>query len=277
MDWDGLRLLLEVARVGSFLRAAEGLGVATSTVSRRISALEAAVGERLLERASDGCRLTERGARFAEAARRFERELRRAGSMESLQGTVTVACSDGFTPLLIEVTSRFEERHPGCVVELAVANDYVRLSRGEADVALRMAHLGEPSLIYRRLGAMPYGYFGAPALLERLGGARPEEVPFVSVLPPLDRSAQARAATAAGFVRVRVRTDSFAAQLEAVRAGLGVAALPRATAGGLVEVFSELTLPDVEVFLVTRPAVARQPHVRAFIDALVEASEEAAT
>ncbi|MEO1270067.1 MAG: LysR substrate-binding domain-containing protein, partial [Myxococcota bacterium] len=74
--------------------------------------------------------------------------------------------------------------------------------------------------------------------------------------------------TAAGFGRVVYRTNSFLAQLDAVRAGLGVAALPRVAAEGLVEMFAGLTLPGVDVFLVTRPAAVRQPHIRAFIDAL---------
>lgn len=281
MDWDGLRVLLEVARAGSFLRAGEALGLATSTVSRRISALEASLGAQLVERATDGCHLTARGARVAEMARGFSRELVevRQDMSDQLRGTIAISCSDGFISLVTAAASEFAGSHPECVVAVDVANDYAQVSRGEADVAIRLAHLGEPSLIYRRLVRMAYGYFGAAELLARWpeGLGDPSAVPFVSVLPPLDRSPQARAAMAAGFVHVQLKTSSFAAQLDAVRAGLGVAALPRIAADEFVEVFADLELPGVDVFLVTRPAAARQPHVRAFIDALVEIVEASFT
>ena len=61
-NWDDLRLLLAVSRRGSFLQAGEMLGVAASTLSRRITQFEAAVGEPLIERGVDGVRLTPRGA-----------------------------------------------------------------------------------------------------------------------------------------------------------------------------------------------------------------------
>lgn len=277
MDWDGLRLLLEVARTGSLLRAGRALGVATSTVSRRLTALEEGFGVRLVERASDGCRLTVQGELVAQSARAMSRELGRVREQMAgaVSGKVVVACSDGFVSAVTDFVARFEVVHPECVVEIDVNNDYVRVAKGEADVAIRMAHLGEPSLVYRRLMTMDYGYFCASALRERLveqgGGVlpRPGQVPFVSVSPPLDRAPQARAATAAGFVKVKVRTNSFMAQLSAVQRGIGVATMPVLASEGLVRVFEGLEVPGADVFLAMRHSSTRQPHIRAFVDALM--------
>ena len=57
-------------------------------------------------------------------------------------------------------------------------------------------------------------------------------------------------------------------QLEAVRRGLGVAVLPRVLAQDLIELFTDLPLPDLEVYLVTRPQALKQPHIRGFFSSL---------
>jgi DNA-binding transcriptional LysR family regulator len=67
-NWDDLRLLLAVSRRGSFLQAGQLLGVAASTVSRRLSQLEAALGEPLVERGVEGCWLTSRGQSLVDVA-----------------------------------------------------------------------------------------------------------------------------------------------------------------------------------------------------------------
>jgi len=67
-DWNDLRLLLAVARRGSFLQAGELLGLATSTISRRISRLESSLGEPVVERAVDGARMTARGRMLVDLA-----------------------------------------------------------------------------------------------------------------------------------------------------------------------------------------------------------------
>jgi DNA-binding transcriptional LysR family regulator len=70
--WDDLRLLLAVGRRGSFLGAGRALGLATSTLSRRLTALERSVGAVLVERRADGARLTDAGRRLAAAAEDVE-------------------------------------------------------------------------------------------------------------------------------------------------------------------------------------------------------------
>jgi DNA-binding transcriptional LysR family regulator len=68
MDWDNVRVFLAVARSGQFVAAAKRLRLDHATISRRIAALEAALGARLFDRRTTGVKLTAAGERFLGAA-----------------------------------------------------------------------------------------------------------------------------------------------------------------------------------------------------------------
>ncbi|OOW00715.1 LysR family transcriptional regulator [Pseudomonas sp. MF4836] len=280
-NWDDLRLLLAVSRRGSFLQAGQLLGVAASTVSRRLTQLEAALGEPLIERGVEGCWLTARGQSLVEVAQAAEAGLRRQtatdlpGLHPELHGSVLVSAGEGFSSSVLEAASRFTTLHPGCSVELLVTADLQKIARGVADIAVRTTHLGEPSLIYRALGQLSYGVFADAGYLKRCPEVTPATVLNIALLPPLDMLPQMRAAKAAGLDRAQLSVNSFAAQLESVKRGMGVAVLPRILAQDLVELFPELELPAMEVYLVTRPQALKQPHIKCFFAILEQVLHEA--
>jgi len=273
-NWDDLRLLLAVSRRGSLLQAGQLLGIAASTVSRRLTQLEAALGEPLVERGVEGCWVTARGQSLVEVAVAAEAGLRRqtaadvSGGQTELCGSVLVSAGEGFSSCVLEAASRFTSLHPRCSVELMVTPDFHKIVRGAADIALRTAHLGEPSLIYRPMGKLAYGVFADARYLKRFPGVSLATAVNIALLPPLDMLPQMRAAKAAGLDRAQISVNSFAVQLESVRQGMGVAVLPRILAKGLNEVFVDLELPDMEVYLVTRPQALKQAHIRGFFDIL---------
>ena len=86
---------------------------------------------------------------------------------------------------------------------------------------------------------------------------------------------QVRAAKAGGLERAPIRVTSFSAQLESVRRGMGVAVLPRILAKDLIELFVDLPLPDLEVYMVTRPQALKQPHIKCFFSILEEMLHQA--
>ncbi|EKT4474896.1 LysR family transcriptional regulator [Pseudomonas alloputida] len=273
-NWDDLRLLLAVSRRGSFLQAGQLLGIAASTLSRRLTQLEVAVGEPLVERGVEGCRLTSRGQSLVEVAIAAESGLRRqtlSGTSQQpteLSGSVLVSAGEGFSDYVLEAIRRFTSLHSRCSVELTVAADFHKIARGVADVAVRTAHLGEPSLIYRPIGRLAYGIFAAPGYLKQFPGVTLTTAVSVSLLPPLDILPQMRAAKAAGLDRAQISVNSFAVQLQSVKRGMGVAVLPRIAATDLVELFPHLQLPDMEIYLVTRPQALKQAHIKCFFDTL---------
>ncbi|WP_410481482.1 LysR family transcriptional regulator [Pseudomonas plecoglossicida] len=269
-NWDDLRLLLAVSRRGSFLQAGQLLGIAASTVSRRLTQLEVALGEPLVERGVEGCWLTSRGQALVEVALAAEAGLRRqtaAGLAEvptELEGTVLVSTGEGFSSYVLEAASRFTALHPRCSVELVVTADFHKIVRGVADIAVRTAHLGEPSLIYRPLGRLAYGVFANTVYLQRFPAVTATTAHTIALLPPLDTLPQMRAAKAGGLRHAQFSVNSFAAQLESVRRGMGVAVLPRILANDLIRLFPDLHLPDMQVYLVTRPQALKQAHIRCF-------------
>ncbi len=99
LNWNSLQFVLALARQGSLERAARGLGVDPSTVSRTIRALEGDVGARIFDRTLAGHRPTEVGRRVVEAAERVEANIlamRRLADRadERLEGVVWVVTSE---------------------------------------------------------------------------------------------------------------------------------------------------------------------------------------
>ncbi|NWL21923.1 LysR family transcriptional regulator [Pseudomonas umsongensis] len=280
-NWDDLRLLLAVSRRGSFLQAGQLLGVAASTVARRLTQLEGALGEPLVERGVEGCRLTPRGQSLVDVALAAEAGLRRqtvTGMSElhtELSGSVVVSAGEGFSSCVLEAASRFTTLHPRCSVELLVTADFHKIVRGVADIAVRTTHLGEPSLIYRSIGRLAYGVFADAGYLKRFPGLTPATAVNIGLLPPLDMLPQMRVAKAAGLDRTQITVSSFAVQLESVRRGMGVAVLPRILAKDLIGLFPDLQLPDMEVYLVTRPQALKQAHIKCFFVILEQVLLEA--
>src|SRR5262245_35249235 len=273
--WDDLRLLLAVARTGSFLAAGRELEAATSTLSRRLARLEAVLGAPLLERRNDGVRLTEVGGRLAETAAELDlavsarlRDL--PTSARILEGTIRGTAGDGFTGFVVETIAAFAERHPGVSFELVIEGRALDLVHREADVAIRTGHGREGSLIYRTLGRLAYGLWASRDYTERRGLPRTlAQLPGHSLLgfaAPLDRLPVMRWLRAAGVRRFTLRATSFAPLLAAAHAGLGIAPLPEILGDGLVRVLPRAALDPLTVYLVTHPAARRLPHVRAFVD-----------
>ncbi|MFC6761896.1 LysR family transcriptional regulator [Sulfitobacter porphyrae] len=270
-DWDDLRVLLAISRRGSFLQAYQVLGMAASTLSRRITRLEEEIGEPVVERSVEGLRLTARGAALTATAERLERDLQQqtVSSKGELSGGVTVTAGDGFVPVLTQAIDRYIDLHPRCSVDLLVDATLTKVARGSVDIAVRTIHLGEPSLIYNKVASLSYGVYCAPEYASRLpANAGPGDAAMIELSPPFDQTPHLRAARAAGFVSSRFRVSSFSAQLQACASGYGAAVLPDLLAAGLVQPFGAADLPPMDVFLVTRPQTLRQPHLRAFFDVL---------
>ena len=95
IDWDDLRFVLAVARSGSALRAAHELGVNQTTVTRRMTHIEAAIGADLFQRKPSGYALTPLGQRVAATAARIEDDVKALESaisaeQRALSGSVRI-------------------------------------------------------------------------------------------------------------------------------------------------------------------------------------------
>jgi len=270
-------MLLAVHRDRSFLLAARTLGVATSTVSRRIEALEKSVGRPLVHRGNDGTRLDPDALRLVALGEAFElglEALRRDGSDDAVTGTVRLSMSEGFVRPVTQVMARLRVKHPSLAVELMSKSRMVDLARHEADIGVRLSKTSSAAVISRFMGrAQPALFASRDYVQRRLPGARlsrdaaalQDWVGFDDSLARLPQERWMRAYGAKNFV---FRSNASIAIEQAVVSGMGVGLLMEGHATSqpsLVQLEVEDAPPSVEVYLAFHRDSKKTPRVRTVV------------
>lgn len=268
LDWDDLRLFLAVVRRGSFLQASRVVGMVPSSLSRRMGRLEDMFGQALLHRGAEGVRPTARGQQLVAVAEAMERALAaQTGAREGDGSTVTLTAGEGFTPILLDVIAALRTAMPGCGVELLTDQHLVKVAKGAADIAVRTVHLGEPSLIYRMVAQIPFGFYASEDQAYALGPTpQVHQADLIDLVAPLGEMPVMRFVRAMGFASRPLRLSSFDALAVAVRAGMGVGVLPCLSANGLTRLFPHVELPPLDVYVVAHPDGLREPQIRLAFD-----------
>lgn len=288
-EWGDLRLFLAIVRAGSLTAAARRLGIDQSTVSRRLAALESAVGTRLIERTTGGCRATAAGERLLPAAERLEVEAfaceRALSGLESrVEGTVRLTATEGIgTAFVAPALRALHAAYPSLGVELLLESRTLSLSRREADLALRLARPRQPGLVARRLAEVASALYGSPRYLAARGRpAGGEGLLGHAVLAYEESLAEVPeyrwlAAHAIRAERV-LRTNSVLVQLQAAQAGLGLALLPcyLAEGAGLERVLPIAAGVRRELWLVVHADLQRTARIRAVMAFLADRARERA-
>jgi DNA-binding transcriptional LysR family regulator len=278
--WDDVRVLLAVLREGSFSGAAQVLSVEQSTVSRRIAALETALGGALFDRTAAGPRPTELALRLLPQAERMEAELTKLVDLSAeggeVRGRVRLALASSFAvqvvvPFLLPQLRRL---YPQLRVDLVVDERAADLGHREADIAVRFFRPTQGDYVAKRVARLSTAVLGHQRYLEGRTPTLSKLDWIVFDLPGASTPDAAFLAAHAPAVEPVMRTNSHLVQVEAVRSGLGVALLVRAICAidpGLVEL--SLPLPDgpqVELWLVTPRSLSTVPRVRAVWEFLDE-------
>jgi molybdate transport repressor ModE-like protein len=271
--WDStrLRLLVELERQGSVSGAARAVGIGQPSASEHLRLLEAAAGQRLVERNGRGSRLTEAGVILASHASQAlatlaagEEELHALAGLES--GTIHIGAST--TPgvyLLPDTLGCFRRDHPNVAVEVEISSTgeiIERLLAGRIQLAL----VGDTN-VDDRVEMTPFLAdeivgIAKPGLLHaRNGKVKPqalaEETLLVREASSSTRRVAERALREAGIQPQRLwELDSSEAIKRAVREGLGVAFLSR------YAVAEEMARGELESFrLAGRPRIERRLHI----------------
>lgn len=143
LKWDDLKLFLAVHEQGSLSGAARALKLGQPTLSRRIAELEAAIGEALFERQSQGAYLTATGLRLLPAAQNMAEWANEAGLSVKKQthlpeGKVRIAAPPGIAyEVVAPLAAKIRRQHPQIQIEVLSGVEMLNLARGEADLALR--------------------------------------------------------------------------------------------------------------------------------------------
>ncbi|MBC2669675.1 LysR family transcriptional regulator [Novosphingobium piscinae] len=283
MDWDDVRSFLAIARARSLSGAARELGVRQSTMSRRLEALEARAGARLLQRTPRGYEMTALGEAVLGNAERMEAEaiaVERAvqGRDVALSGVVRLTTVEVIAERLVPpAIAALHARYPGITIDVLSDPRSFNLSRREADIAIRMTRFEGADLVSRRMTVAALAIYASEDYLARHGDplapdSESGEHSLVTVLED-----QAHLTEVRWFeeqlprARKAVRTNNRNGQLAAVRAGLGLGCLPCALADGepgLVRLTSPGAAPLREIWLGVHEDLRHMPRIRAVIDAL---------
>ena len=286
MDWNDLKLVLAIRRSGSLAGAARELAVNHSTVFRRLTALEESQGVRLFERLATGYAPTPAGEDMAETAAEVEEHVngldrRLAGLDTQLSGRVRITAPDDImSHWLMRVIADFRQENPRIMVETAVSNRNLDLSKRDADIAVRPTDSPPEALVGRRLGATTMAIYGVKRLIGE--AAEPEDWstdnrPWVV----FDNSLSGIAAAQWLMRNIpepnhAIYCDSFNAAMEAARHGIGLCLLPCIAASNVPELI-RLGTADPSLgpglWLLTHQDLRGIARIRALMDFIAECAK----
>lgn len=278
---DDLLVLLAVDRTGRFTSAGERLGLNHTTVSRRIAALEAALGGRVLSRVPGGWELTELGIRAVRAAEAVEAAVTplsgEVRAPHEVSGVVRLSATDGFSAYIAApAAARLQREHPGITVEIVTVTRRALQHRSGLDIEIVV---GEPQ-VHRaeavRLGFYSLGMYASREYLADHGSpttvAELAEHPLVyfidSMLQVDDLDAPRRIVP---DMRDSVSSTNVFVHVEATRAGAGIGFLPCFMADrhvDLVRLLPEEIDEQLPYWMVLRPEALRHAAVAEVVEAL---------
>lgn len=278
-EWSDLRLFLAVARAGSTLAASRALNVNQTTVTRRIAALEHALGIVLFLRSPRGYSLTLQGksmVRQAEeveaAALRLRSEASRLG--RDLTGSIRVTATHPIMRHLVSpAIQAYRQMHPEVTFEILSSAARLNLQNGEADVAFRSARSIEgDALVAARLPDITATAYCSDAYRERHGapsdpaGIAGHDVMVYQGTPGMELfTAWLRAWSAPD--RIVGSMNAPEDMVSAILSGMGVSVLPcflGDATPGLRRCFDPVAELDRSWWVVSGPEASRQPRVRSF-------------
>ncbi|GAA5233772.1 LysR family transcriptional regulator [Verticiella sediminum] len=280
-----LQCFVSVVESGSFVRAADLVGVSTTAVSRAVLGLEARLHARLLHRSTRRVCLTEAGRHYFERCKPILHALQEADDMltgggDAMHGRLRVGAPQSFGVLeLAEAWPQFLQRHPGVELDILLSDQVSDLLAERLDMAIRIAHLQQPALVHRRLAQTRLVACASPAYLARHGVPRhPEDLAGHAVIAYRyyagrdEWSFQDASGRHLVRIRPRMRANNGDTCIAAARAGLGVilqpsflvaAALAR---GELVPVLEGYATARIGIYAV----YPSHRHMPARVNALVE-------
>lgn len=272
-DWNDLRYFLATARTGTLSGAARALGVRHTTISRRLTALEAALGVSLVVRRPHGIEITPLGRKLLPLGDDAERAMQALLALaRSGRNRVRLALPSGLSPFFAERMAAFNKANPAINLELSSGSRAVDLQQGEADLAIRMGVVADDTLIARKLCIAGWSIYASQRYLDRhpqpidprdLAGQ--EIIGFDARLAsvPGARWIEAHGAGATTVFRVAEMTEMLATALS----GAGLAVMPCMLAES--EPRMVRLAPDIlgshPVFLAYRREIGAEAPVRAVI------------
>jgi len=284
MDWDNLRFFLAVARKGSIRAASVVLSVNHSTVARRITAFEKKLGVRLFERFPTGYVLTATGEEILKSAQHVEDEIVKLdrqviGRDAQLTGVLRVTMPSILaTHLIMPDISAFTKSYPNIQLELVFSNEVLNLRKREADIAIRLTQNPPDYLVGRKVMEPAKGVYASHEYLKKIDPDKyPDKLGWIAwedTVMQTQRINESRFSSSP----IAHYADDLLAQLEAVKAGMGIAMFPCF----IVDTVPELVRLEKisakgtcgDLWILTHEDLRATARVRVFCDFMLEAFEQ---
>lgn len=275
-DWQDLHFFRVLARTQSLSAAARELGVEHATVGRRIDALEAALGLRLVERLPRSRPLTEAGRALSALTERMDTlaaDVERLSRLSSLDmtGVVRVSVPPSIAAHCITPhIARLIRRHPGLNLVLTPSTRLAELSKGEADIAIRTAWPDDNVALRRKLGQVRFGLY-ASATFRAMDPGLWTFIAYDEARDHLPQ--QAWLHQLRGDRRIVFAASDLASQQAAAQSGVGAVVLPTMIGerdASLVRLPVDAEGPTRDIWLAVYPDLRRSPAIKAVMDFLVE-------
>ena len=284
---DAMKIFVTALDEGSLAGAGRKLRRSPAAVSRAIAFLEEHVGTELLHRTTRSIKLSEAGERYAAACRRVlidleEADVMAAGERSAPRGTLTVtATAFAGETILSPIIDAFLDAYPGVSVRLYLLDRFVNLIDEGIDVALRIAHLSDSSLVATRVGevrrvvaAAPRYLAQNPRITEPADLAKHQIITFADLgidswsFPPVNGSSVPHMVN----FTPRLIVNSIRGAIVSAVNGRGVTRvlsyhLPQEVRDGSLEiVLKDHEPPPLPVHLIAPHGRLTVPKVRAFVD-----------
>jgi DNA-binding transcriptional LysR family regulator len=284
---DAMKVFVTALDEGSLAGAGRKLRRSPAAVSRAIAFLEEHVGTELLHRTTRSIKLSEAGERYAAACRRVlidleEADIMAAGERSAPRGTLTVtATAFAGETILSPIIDAFLDAYPAVSVRLYLLDRFVNLIDEGIDVALRIAHLSDSSLVATRVGevrrvvaAAPRYLAQNPRITEPADLAKHQIITFADLgidswsFPPVNGSSVPHMVN----FTPRLIVNSIRGAIVSAVNGRGVTRvlsyhLPQEVRDGSLEiVLKDYEPPPLPVHLIAPHGRLTVPKVRAFVD-----------
>jgi DNA-binding transcriptional LysR family regulator len=281
-EWGDFKVILALSHGQSVAGAARILGVDNSTVSRRLAAVEEALGACLILRGGREFSFTVEGKAALTAAEAMQSAVQSASivirtAKQNIEGVVRITAVSSFYPFLFPISDVIARQYPALHIEIIHADSIANLTKGEADIAIRMMRPTEPDLVVRKAFDTGWCVYASRTYAETYGLPRtPEELrDHRLILYSEERQHIPGFRWIENYYSgngnpVRVPNTSFALHNTVV--GNGIAALPAYEVTDqfqLIRVFPEPHIIQPG-WIVYHESLRDSARIRAVVDALVE-------
>ena len=287
-----MQAFVAVADLKGFAPAARKLRLSPSAVTRSIAALEERLGARLLQRTTRQVTLTDAGARYLERARRILADLDEAdgaveGERTRPEGQLVISAPVGFGRLHVsEIVTAYLKRYGDVAVDFRLSDRMVNLVEDGVDLAVRIGHLPDSTLVARHVGQMRRIVVASPGYLKTRGEPkRPEDIAahdtiqFGAMTAALDWRFVADGREIRVATTPRLATNSSDAAIRYAEQGGGLTrvlayqAAASLKAGRLKIVLAKFEQSALPIHIVYPTSRLLSAKVRTFIDLVTETAD----